>query len=429
MSLPTTLIDPSAGHIDWPDVNKDGRAFPTSKLNVAVLIRAIGIELRHNAFTDEIEIHGRGHFKRLGDPEINLLWSEANARHMQAKHGDFAKLLDVVARQNSYHPVLDYLKSLKWDGKCRAARWLSTYLGADDTPLNEAIGWSVLFGMVCRVLTPGCPHDTMMVLEGPQGAGKSRAVRILGGQWYGDSLTLGQASREVIEQMRGIWLGEVAELAGQRRNEVESIKAFISRREERARLAYGRTPSVVPRQFILVATTNDLAYLKDTSGGRRFLPVTVGRIDLEGLARDRDMLLAEAFAMEQMGLSDNSIPPGLWAVAAELQESRRELGAIEERVRELIDPQTFGFIRKSELRHALGEEAATRWPQQQLNALTNAMRKLGWEGKDKKQRLPGSGESVPVYERRGPDGTTPGWLFLSAGKFRPGTGAPAPTTF
>lgn len=428
--LPSLLIDHSARHIEWPDVNKDGRALPVSRVNVAALMHANRIELRHNVFTDAIELHAGGHVRRLGDPEINRLWSEANQCAMQAKHGDFARLLDVVARQNPYHPINDYLASLKWDGTLRCATWLSVYLGAADTPLNRAIGNSVLTGMVRRVQQPGCRHDTMMVLEGPQGAGKSRAMQTLGGPWHGDQLNLGLRDRETIEQTQGVWLGEIAELAGQRRNEVETIKAFISRREDKGRPAYGRMTALVPRQFVLVGTTNDLAYLKDSTGGRRFLPVTVGKINLESLARDRDQLFAEAFDIASFGPPEcNAIPENLWADAADVQESRREIGAIEERVRELIGPQVFGYIQKSELRRALGEEAATRWLQPQLNALTAAMRKLGWDGKDRKQRLPGGGDPVPVYERRGPDGTTPGWLFLSAGQFRPGTTNAPLTTF
>jgi putative DNA primase/helicase len=408
-ALPTTLIDQSAGHINWPDVNKDGRAIATSKVNVAALVHAIGIELRHNAFTDEIEIHGRGHFKRLGDPEINKLWAEANVHAMQSKHGDFARLLDVVARENSYHPVLDYLKSLKWDHKARAATWLPHYLGAADTPLNRAIGWSVLAGMVRRVLEPGCPHDTMMVLEGPQGAGKSRAVRALGGRWYGDSLTLGQASREVIEQTRGTWLVEIAELAGQRRNEVEQVKAFLSRRDERARLAYGRAASVVPRQFILVATTNDESYLKDTTGARRFLPVTVGKIDLDALGRDRDQLFAEVYYQAGLWGVSNQIPAELWAAAAEIQESRLELTTVEAGVRELITLECCGFITKPDLREALGARSAKDWTQLELNALSTAMRKLGWAVK--KQRRPG-GKPDNVWTKIVPGRPAPWWALI-----------------
>lgn len=180
---------------------------------------------------------------------------------------------------------------------------LSVYAGADDTPLNRAIGFMMLVGAVRRVRQPGIKFDEMVVLEGAQGIGKSSALRLLAmhDAWFADELPLDADSKRLIEAIEGKWIVEASELSSLNRAGTEHFKALTSRPHDRARRPYERMAVDVKRQCIFVGTTNSDAYLRDTTGNRRFLPVKVGIIELEGLKRDREQLWSEAAHLEAAG--------------------------------------------------------------------------------------------------------------------------------
>jgi predicted P-loop ATPase len=205
--------------------------------------------------------------------------------------------VEAVGREESFHPVRDYLGSMKWDGERRLDELLTYYFGAEPSTYHHEIGLMFLVSMVKRIFEPGCQADYALVLEGPQGSGKSSACKILGGAYFSDSLpTLRYGDKEPSAHLRGKWLIEIAELSAFKGADANALKSFISRREERFRPAFGRLEVCEPRQCVFIGTTNEKTYLSDPTGGRRFWPVVTGRIRLDELARDRDQLFAEALA-------------------------------------------------------------------------------------------------------------------------------------
>ncbi len=175
--------------------------------------------------------------------------------------------------RNRFHPVRDYLNGLVWDGLPRVASVLHDYLGARDTAYTRDAMLKTLAGAVARVMAPGTKFDLVLVLEGPQGIGKSTLVKKLGMQWFSDTF-MNIQGKDAYEQLQGAWLIELGELAGLRRAEVETIKHFISKSEDFFRPAYGRVVEAFPRQCVFIGTTNSAEFLKDSTGNRRFMPVT-----------------------------------------------------------------------------------------------------------------------------------------------------------
>jgi len=226
-----------------------------------------------------------------------------------------------LARQSPFNPVVDYLASLRWDRTPRVDEWLVRYLGADDTEYVRAIGRLALLAAVRRARKPGCKFDNVLILEGTQGTGKSSALRLLGGEWFSDA-ELGRVdSKEAALVLQGVWIHELGELTAMGRGEVENLKAFVSRCEDRFRTPFDRMAHTDPRRCVFIGTTNAGTYLFDQTGNRRFWPVKTGVIDLPALASDRDQLWAEASEAEAAG-ETISLAPHLWTMAAEAQAAR-----------------------------------------------------------------------------------------------------------
>lgn len=232
-----------------------------------------------------------------------------------------AQVLDAIARRDRFDPVAEHLEGLRWDGTRRTSSWLSAYLGVEDTPYSRAVGRAWLVSAVARVMKPGCKVDHALVLEGPQGAGKSSALRTLAGEdrWFADSMPPLE-SKDAAEHLQGPWLVELGELDNLNRSETSTVKAFLTRDTDKYRPAYGRRTVHRPRRCVFAGTTNDSAYLRDETGSRRFWPVRCGTIDLEGLRAAVSQLWAEAVAEYKAGAK-------WWLEPEEERLARGEQGA------------------------------------------------------------------------------------------------------
>jgi predicted P-loop ATPase len=235
---------------------------------------------------------------RFADPEdVTRLqeWLQHNAMPKLARdHVEHA--LEEFARERPIHPLRDRLAFLEWDGEPRIGRFLHHALGTPDDEYHRQIGAMFLIAMVARVFKPGCQADYMLVLEGPQGEEKSKFCRALAGdEYFSDALPRLEGDMvRVSMHLRGKWLIEISELSAFSKSEAGALKAFITRREEIYTPKYGRKERREPRQGLFIGTTNDDEYIRDDTGGRRFWPVRVVKVDLEWLSEHRDQLFAEA---------------------------------------------------------------------------------------------------------------------------------------
>ena len=208
-----------------------------------------------------------------------------------------------VEQEQQQKSVVEYLKALVWDGTPRIDRWLVDLAGADDTEYVRKASRAFLVAAIRRVRQPGCRFDQLLVIDGPQGTGKSRALQLLAVEsaWFGDYLPIQGSSRALIEATAGKWIVEAGELSRLGRSAAAALKACLSQTHDQARLAYQREVTRWPRQFVIVGTTCAAEYLADPTSNRRIWPIRIRQFDLKKLAEIRDQLWAEAAAAEAAG--------------------------------------------------------------------------------------------------------------------------------
>lgn len=203
-----------------------------------------------------------------------LYWYLEKAYNITGR-GNIDAALDIHAATHAFNLVQEYIGRLNWDGMPRLDTLFIDYLGANDTPYTRAVCRKVFAAAVARAMTPGCKFDTMLILCGPQGIGKSTIIDRMSRGWFNDSIRTFEG-KEASELLQGVWLVEVAELDAFRRTDVARIKQFLSLRADRYRAAYGRNVKELPRCCVFFGTCNQMDFLQDTTGNRRFWPVDVG---------------------------------------------------------------------------------------------------------------------------------------------------------
>lgn len=268
-----------------------------------------------------------GPYPRAWDEEdVTLITSYIQRVYCAKMHNDTVRTaMATEAKMRQFHPVVDWLASLQWDGFNRLDTWLTTACGCPETAYHADVGAKTLIAAVRRVRSPGCKFDTMMVLEGLQDLGKSSLLRRLAGEdWFSDSMPANLESKDAAMALAGRWITEFAELQHVVRLEVETIKAFLSRSTDRYRPPYARHVVDLPRQGIIIGTTNESDYLRDTTGNRRFWPVRVAKVDLAWISENRDQLWAEAAAREAEGETIYLDDPASRTMAAAHQQERVE---------------------------------------------------------------------------------------------------------
>ncbi|MDE5977975.1 MAG: virulence-associated E family protein [Turicibacter sp.] len=204
--------------------------------------------------------------------------------------------------KNKFHPIIDYIKSLTWDGIKRIDTLLIDYFGAEDTVYTRAAIRKALCAAVARVFEPGIKFDIVLIIVGEQGTYKSTFIKKLGGPWFSDTFTTVQG-KEAFEQIQGFWLIEIAELSGLKKAEVEAIKHYVSKCEDSFRPAYGRVIETYKRQCVFFGTTNNKDFLRDPTGNRRFAPIDTNHIKATKSVKDNltqieiDQIWAEAYEL------------------------------------------------------------------------------------------------------------------------------------
>lgn len=265
------------------DIDRQGRVKDTLT-NIALIIKYDPNlqNIVYNEFKDTIDVIGE-----LPWTQVKPGWNDsdlANAKvYFERVYGIWSPtkfkdaLLAVVSSDRVYHPIKKYFSCLKWDGKERIDTLLIDYFGAADTPYTRAVIRKTLVAAVARIFEPGKKFDSILVLNGPQGMGKSTFFSVLGMEWFSDSLSIADMrDKTAAEKLQGYWILEISEMNGIKKTDVETVKSFVSRQDDKFRQAYGINVESHPRSCVIVGSTNsESGFLRDVTGNRRFWPVHV----------------------------------------------------------------------------------------------------------------------------------------------------------
>ena len=382
-----------------------------------------------NQLLDGMEIKGEvpwnhpSKFWRDADDAQLISYVDAHYGTFSARNYDIA--VTKVADDRAYHPIREFIESLpEWDKIPRVDTLLVDYLGAADTAYVRAVTRKTLCAAISRVLRPGCKFDSMLVLNGPQGVGKSTLIAKLAGEWFSDSLNLGDTKdKTAAEKLQGYWILEIGELAGLKKAEVETLRSFLSRQNDIYRAAFGKRATPHLRQCVFFGTTNaESGYLRDTTGNRRFWPVKTpgsGKKQSWNLTHEEILQIwAEALVYVRQG-EKLYLSAEMDALAKDEQREAMESDEREGLVREYLDTllperwaemdlferrnflsgsdfgglQEKGTVRRTSVSNmeiwceCFGKERANL-RRTDSNELTGILARLGWKRADNKVRIP-----------------------------------------
>lgn len=299
-----------------------------------------------NQLSDDMEIKGKvpwshpSKFWRDADDAQLISYIDLTYGNFSARNYDIA--VSKVTDDRSYHPIKEFLASLpEWDEIPRVDTLLVDFLGAVDNEYVRAVTRKTLVAAIARVMTPGCKFDTMLVLSGPQGKGKSTLIAKLCGDWFNDSLLLSDTKdKTAAEKLQGYWILEIGELAGLKKTDIETLRGFLSRQNDIYRAAFGRRATPHPRQCVFIGTTNADTYLRDITGNRRFWPVKVpggtDRGSWELTREEVEMIWAEALHYYKKGETLH-LPKELEPIAVQEQKEAMEQDEREGTIRDYLE--------------------------------------------------------------------------------------------
>ena len=382
-----------------------------------------------NQLLDGMEIKGEvpwkhpSKFWRDADDAQLISYVDAHYGTFSARNYDIA--VTKVADDRAYHPIREFIESLpEWDKIPRVDTLLVDYLGAGDTAYVRAVTRKTLCAAISRVLRPGCKFDSMLVLNGPQGVGKSTLIAKLAGEWFSDSLNLGDTKdKTAAEKLQGYWILEIGELAGLKKAEVETLRSFLSRQNDIYRAAFGKRATPHLRQCVFFGTTNaESGYLRDTTGNRRFWPVKTpgsGKKQSWNLTHEEILQIwAEALVYVRQG-EKLYLSAEMDALAKDEQREAMESDEREGLVREYLDTllperwaemdlferrnfltgsdfgglQEKGTVKRTNVSNmeiwceCFGKERANL-RRTDSNELTGILARLGWKREESKVRIP-----------------------------------------
>lgn len=242
-------------------------------------------KIRFNEFTRQDFLIGsvpwdnKGNFRAWNSHDDSALFSIVQSEYGLNSRNDFFDAIKNVSASEKFHPIKDVLESLKWDGKEHIRELLSDYLGAENNEYTYSVMKLFMLGAVSRIYQPGCKFDYTMILQGPQGLGKSTFLQLLAlsDEWFCDSLD-SLDSDKAAQTLTGTWICEFGELKALARTAggVDSVKRFLTATQDKYRMPYERRADIYLRQCVFSGTTNKTDFLQDETGNRRFLIVQTG---------------------------------------------------------------------------------------------------------------------------------------------------------
>lgn len=296
-------------------------------------------------FSQRLTVRGELPWPRLGDD-----WTDTDDGSLQIYLEQYYEIvgerkiinaLNEVAIERAFHPVKEYIESCQWDGAPRIEQVFQQFFGADDTEYTRTVALIHFVASIARVYRPGIKYDTAVVFVGAQGIGKSYFIAKLGGEWASDSLQRVD-NKDAYESLIGSWLIELPEMSAMKKADNETMKHFLSKKEDRFRMAFGRRTQTYRRSCTFWGSSNDLSFLKDMTGNRRYFPVGCDRDQqrLRSWEHLTDSLVAQLWG-EAKALFDDGysiyLPDELYPVAEMIQAEYTEESPILSIIRDYLD--------------------------------------------------------------------------------------------